>query len=147
MKLFVTVSSAQTRNECITSLFSELVERQTVLFSKDEVITFVIGNYGEIPQLKHQCGEHSALQMLDTHEMAKKVRRYTNPMFGDIKITLKYTPHQNYPPPVMMADYENIGNVSNATIYTKHKSRALSTEQCRTGSRVRQYMAWLYDST
>ena len=68
-------------------------------------------------------------------------------MFDDIKIELNYTPHQNYPSPVMMADYENDGNVSDATFYTNHKSRAPSTKPCRTGSCVRHYMTRLYDST
>lgn len=86
IKSFGTVCSSRTRDECVDTLFSKLVERQTALFSKEEAITFVIDNYGETLQLKHQRGEHSASRLSGTHEIAIKVWPYTNTKFDDIKI-------------------------------------------------------------
>ena len=132
------------------TLYSNLVQSQTNCFTQQSAITFVIDNYGETAKLLHQRSGRSATRLSGTHKVAIKVRLYTNTEFDDIKVDTKYNGKQVYPSPVMIADYENDVNLSDANFYLNHVTCDPSSLPCRNGSCVWAYTehrdnsTWIY---
>ena len=149
IKTFGSVCSSKTRTRAVAVLCSKLVQRQTSLFSREAAITFVIDNYGETVKLLHQRGERSATRLSGTHEMAIKVNQYTDTKHDHVKCEVKYVVDQDYPSPVLMANYDadHSSGMSDATFYQTHASRAPASAPCSTGARVRAYIARRDDST
>ena len=153
IKTFGSVCSSKTQTRAVAVLCSKLVEKQTSLFLREAAITFVIDNYGETVKLLHQRGERSATRLSGTHEMAIKVNQYTKTKHDHVKCEVMYVTDQNYPPPVLMAAYENdlSRGMSDATFYQTHGSRLPATGPCSSGFQVRAYIArrdnstWIYE--
>ena len=150
IKTFGVCVSASACNQAMVTLCSNLVQSQTKLFTKQSAVTSVLVNYGETVELLYQHPGRSETRLSGTHKMAIKVRSYTNTEFGDIKVDIKYTVKQVYPSPVMIADYENDVNLSDANFYLNHVTCDPSSLPCRNGSCVWAYTehrdnsTWIY---
>ena len=154
IKTFGITCSSQTRNRAVSVLCDKLVARQTLLFSRELAIIFVIDNYGQTVKLLHQRGDHSATRLSGTNEMAVKVNPYSDTQYDHIKCDVEFVVDQNYPSPALMADYEKDAErgISDATFYHQHSTRGPAPNgPCSDGSRVRAYIdrrddsIWIYE--
>ena len=98
--------SARGRDRAIEVLCSKLVEKQTLLFSQQPAIAFVLDNFGDTVNLLHQRGEHSSTRLSGTQEMAIKIHPYDDVSDDHVRCEVSYTLDQDYPSPKLMADHE-----------------------------------------
>ena len=101
------------------------MEKQTLLFSQQPAIAFVMENFGDTVKLLHQRGAHSSTRLSGTQEMAIKIHPYNDVSDNHVRCEVSYTLDQDYPSPKLMADYERDEErgISDALFYlnTEHR--------------------------
>ena len=116
------------------------MEVQRKFFTSLLEILFCIDHSQERVPTIHQRGGRSSYELEGPHEIAHRIRLYTNTTHDGLHIDLGYTMDQNYPSMVLMPALEECIGMPNVHIFLHHPEFQTPPVPCINGNHVRSYI-------
>ena len=71
--------------------------------------------------------------------MAHRIRSFNDDTYDTHYVVISYDDDQDYPSPLLMVDYENKDQLSNAQFFLQHPNMTSAEASCHKGARIRSY--------